>query len=1027
MSKRTNYFRVDALIKGKQCVVLFFLSFVLLSSACSVKKNNAATRFYHNLTTRYNVLYNGQKAFDEAYDKDLENIEESYVELIPYSYIYYNAHRDRALGSYQRAIEKSEKAIKEHSLRTKPKRKRGWKKNPKAVAMQEKKEYNTYLKHAWFLLAKSQYYNAEFNKSLSSFAYIANLYKSDEELYAHAVLWQARVLILLERSNEAIELMKALQLEDKPKLQKKLKDLYPKVWAEYYLQTKNYAKALEILPDAIKGTKHKIQKARLYYLMGQLNQIDSLNKNSKDSYNCFSKVLKLSPPQALEFATRLKKSELSPKGKMENLRLLKRMSHKRRYRKNLDQIYYAMGNTYLSLQDSTKALEHYQLGADSSEVKKYDYLLNLMALGRIYIKKGAWLKAQPPISEIASTLDNKHRDYSYYQDLSKGLDALSQPARVIYEKDSLIRLARMTEGERNTIIDKRIAELKKKEKAQRKEAYKDTEFETGFNNDNKRTENLDPMSSFEKGKFYFYNHKLLAQGRHDFQHKWGKRKLADFWNLRKKPNLNINNTEDLDSLSKQSIKPKDNIAELELSQDPHERSYYLANIPFSKEAQAEAKEEIRKAMLEEAAILRDKLDFLQASYKCYKRYAKLYPQAEDMDKVLYASYLLALRLNLPTEAEHYRLAYLDKYPKTKLALKLVNKDYIQSLRQNDKEIAKDYKLCYEAYLSSDAKRVEELYQKVKSENKDNKLYPRFVLLSAMAKVINGEQKAFIERLEEVKEIGLDKEAMALVSSMLGELQKGRRIIPTSPKAFNTEYQSLANKEIRQNFSNSNFKEEDRTRNLSILIIIPKQALTEAELIYYVSLYNFVHYTQENLELRNLSSDIFSALMVQSLRTDKAAEEYMSTLLRSKELQDLKLASYCFIAHNNANQVLSLDDYKVYLNYLKTKAQYTKESQRKLNYLANPPEITKPKEIEKTEEKADVLKSIDGTKTKKERISYEDIEVLAKERERKKQDLAKQKRKEKEARLKAREQERKRKLKERRRRQKEKAKARKRKL
>ncbi len=1016
---------------------VFMLVLGAFMFSCSVKKNNSFTRSYHNLTTRYNVYYNGEKAFDEAYKKSLEELEESYVELIPFSPIYYKAESEDALGTFQRAIEKSEKAIQEHSIRQKPKRKRGWKKDPKSVAMQKKKEYNTYLKNAWFLLGKSQYYNAEFNKSLSTFAYIANLYQSNEELHARAMLWQIRILTLLDRTSEAKELLKSLSINTQTQTLKELKGLHSKVLTEYALKNKDYTEALTYLPASIKHSKNKIQKARLYYLMGQLYLIDSI-KNKEKSYKCFSKVLKLTPPQNLDFAARLRRSELSPKGINYNIRLLKRMSKKRRYQKNLDQIYYALGNSYLSLKDTTDAVQAYQVGADSSQVKKYDYLLNLMSLGRLYLSQENWLKAQAPISLVATGLSTTHKDYNYYQHLSKGLDSLVIPAQIHHDKDSLLRLAKMSKQERNAIIDKKIEEVKKKEQAERKKAYQEENLDnSNFNSSSSTTTMNDPMNSFEKGKFYFYNRNLLARGRREFEHKWGKRKLEDFWNLRKKANLaqqlNEQKAKGLDSLEQKKTNISEEDASNENTQEslvnnPLERAFYLAQIPFSPTAQKAVKKEIGEAMLEEARILRDKLDLLKPSYKLYKEYAKLYPSSEKMDQVLYASYLLALRLNRLKEAEQYRLAYLRKYPQTELASKFSDKHYLQKLQQTDELVATYYAQAYDAYLASNGSQVERLYQKVKRAYPKSKLYPRFIFLSAMAKVIKGEENTFRKRLEELKGLKLDKETLKLAQAMLTELKNGRHIVATSSTGFKTQQNT---EEIIDNsdINKTNFKLPENDRNYSLVIALPNSLVSEAQLIYYVSLYNFVHYTQDNLELKSLSSDKFSALMIKRFRTLNDAEEYVKELYQGPELKAIKSAIHSLVSLENSQQISSLNDYHAYLNFLSKDKKQQALAKEKLNYLNNPPIVEQNRAEEKALEKAKQAKkklkdeSIKGKEAQKAPISYENMEALAKERAKEKERLARERAKAKKTREKARRKEREAKLKERRRQQKAKLKAR----
>jgi len=56
---------------------------IVLILGCSTQKNTAGTRAYHDLTTRYNVLFNAQQSYDETlqalYNKSIDN----YTELIP--------------------------------------------------------------------------------------------------------------------------------------------------------------------------------------------------------------------------------------------------------------------------------------------------------------------------------------------------------------------------------------------------------------------------------------------------------------------------------------------------------------------------------------------------------------------------------------------------------------------------------------------------------------------------------------------------------------------------------------------------------------------------------------------------------------------------------------------------------------------------------------------------------------------------------------------------------------------------------
>ncbi len=95
---------------------------VLVLSGCSVKKNNFFSRNYHQMTTRYNVYFNGNQALKSGI-KVMENRhKEDYTNLLPV--FVSNNEQTRALcaSDMDYATEKAAKAIDKHSITAKPRR-----------------------------------------------------------------------------------------------------------------------------------------------------------------------------------------------------------------------------------------------------------------------------------------------------------------------------------------------------------------------------------------------------------------------------------------------------------------------------------------------------------------------------------------------------------------------------------------------------------------------------------------------------------------------------------------------------------------------------------------------------------------------------------------------------------------------------------------------------------------------------------------------------------------------------------------
>ena len=97
----------------------------ILFTGCSTKKNTAGSRFYHAMTTRYNVYFNGNEAYKSGCKAIEQGNKDNYMEMIPLYPIGNKSTVGTGSGDFERAIEKSQKAIAVHSIKRKPQRKQG--------------------------------------------------------------------------------------------------------------------------------------------------------------------------------------------------------------------------------------------------------------------------------------------------------------------------------------------------------------------------------------------------------------------------------------------------------------------------------------------------------------------------------------------------------------------------------------------------------------------------------------------------------------------------------------------------------------------------------------------------------------------------------------------------------------------------------------------------------------------------------------------------------------------------------------
>ena len=108
----------------KKLLLHIFLLVVALGIAgCSSRKNNTATtRLYHAFSAKYNTYYNGKLAYDQALKAQSQGHKDNYLEQLPLLVISNKETAKQGSDKYDRAVEKAQKAIKNHSIKRRPKK-----------------------------------------------------------------------------------------------------------------------------------------------------------------------------------------------------------------------------------------------------------------------------------------------------------------------------------------------------------------------------------------------------------------------------------------------------------------------------------------------------------------------------------------------------------------------------------------------------------------------------------------------------------------------------------------------------------------------------------------------------------------------------------------------------------------------------------------------------------------------------------------------------------------------------------------
>lgn len=870
--------------KGFYYIILLLA--VSLFWSCSTKKNTKASRFYHAFTSRYNIYFNGKTSFDEALLSMQNGYKESYSDMIlMYPISAQPKEKQNTGGPFDRAIEKSNKAIKLHSIKAKPPKKAGWRNDPKQRAWQEQEEYNPFLKKCWLLMGQAQFYNADFLQASATFSYIARHYAHDEEVVAEARLWQARCYSEMDWFYEAEDILGKLNTNGIPK---KNLNQYAAVYADYLVKNKQFEEAVPYFKTAIKAEKNRRQRSRMKYLLGQI--YTELEQNGL-AYQMFGQVIKANPPYELEFAARIRQTEVFTGGNYQKVvKKLQRMAKSEKNKDLLDQVYYALGNLYLSREDTLNAIKNYELGVEKSTQNGLDKAICQIKLGDLYFQQRNYVKAQPNFSGALAGIQKEYKDYERVSKLSAVLDELVVHVEAVHLQDSLQTLAKMPEAERLAVIDKIIEQVKKEEeeakKLAEKEAYLAEQEAKGTGIDRPGTETggiVLPTAGGGSG-FYFYNPQTVAQGKTAFQRKWGRRTLEDHWRRRKKEMSTFNeNTEEQtqQAVEGENVAQADQAAEslesgLEpvAADDPKTREYYIQQLPMTPEDVEASNLIIEDGLYNMAMIYKDKLEDIPLAIEAFEELERRFPQTKYLLESYYQVYLMALRAGNETVATTYKNKLMTAFPESDYTVAISDPNYAYNIRMMDVVQDSIYQQTYSSYLAEDTTAVRRNYRYVSEKYPLADLMPKFMFLDALTYVQAGDAEGFKAALKALVEKYPSADVTELAGEMLKGVLRGRMLVQGGIKGmtWNLRFGLGEDGTLSAADSARVFTAEPNTP-YRMLLMFPTGTIDRNQLLFAVAAYNFANFMVKEFDLSFEEAGPMSMLTIKGFYSVDEALHY----------------------------------------------------------------------------------------------------------------------------------------------------------
>lgn len=525
--------------------------------ACSTKKNTFLSRNSHALSSKYNILYNGDLAMEKGKADLKTTYKDNFWERLPIERMQVDTDAmkpgERKNPNFERAESKATKAIQKHSMYI------------------DGSEQNPQMDEAHLMLGKARYYEQRFIPALEAFNYILYKYPESDKIY-EAKIWREKTNMRLE--NDAVAVSNLRKLLSEIKFRDQIFADANAALAQAFLNLEEKDSAVARLKLARDFTKDNEEKARYRFILGQLYE----EQGQPDSaFAAFQEVIdmKRKSPRQYVIAAHAHQSmqfQFATGDTLAHLKKYEKLLEDRENRPFLDALNHQLGLFYDSQKNDRQAVRYYNASLKNKTADQYMVASNYRNLATIYFDNAQYATAGKYYDSTMTNLNQRSREFKQIKKKRENLEDVIKYEAIARTNDSIINVLAMSDEQRTAYYEDYIAKLKKEDEERRKlaeKAARDAEA-SGMegmsgddvvdvknpmanmtkeqakayakNNDSKalsanRTEGAAPKApsvggpgtSGAPGTFYFYNPATVAFGKNEFRKVWGDRAFKNNW------------------------------------------------------------------------------------------------------------------------------------------------------------------------------------------------------------------------------------------------------------------------------------------------------------------------------------------------------------------------------------------------------------------------------------------------------------------------------------------------------------------
>lgn len=822
----------------------------------------------HALSTKYNILYNGQVGLDKGVMAVNASSDDDFWQLLPVEKMQivedFTSTTKPKNTDFELAETKATKAIQKHSMNI------------------GGKEKNSQIDEAYLMLGKARYYDQRFVPALDAFNYILYKYPNSSKIY-EAKIWREKTNMRL--GNDALVIKNISKLLEDQDVKKQVFADANALLAASFLNLEEKDSAVAKIKLAIEFTKVNQERARYRFVLGQLYQ----ELGYKDSaVALYQSVIDMNRKAERRFVIQAhaKKAELFDYQTGDSVSFVKtfnKLIQDRENRPYKDLIFHQMAVFHDKQNNRKTALDFYNASLLTNSKDTYLVASNYRNLGNMYFRNAEYPLAAKYYDSTLVKLNSKTREFGKIQKIRSNLDEVILYEALAKRNDSILNVVAMNPTERVAYFEKYSIALKEKDEVKRVIEEKNKTIQENIAR-NTSISSIDPVSSQDPtksarksamapptitsaasqpaaGVFYFYNPTTVAFGKVEFKKNWGDRTLNGNWRVSSaNANPTLANASDEDKESVEKGAESNKIVE------QYTADFYLKQLPTAQIELDSIHKERNFAYYQLGIIYKEKFKENDLAIAKLEQLLNNNPEEKLVLPVLYNLYKL-YQITDTSKAAEMKNKISTQFPDSRYA-QIINNTNPSGTSQNETP-GSVYNKWYKAFQQEQFVSVLENSDALINQFSGEEIVSKFELLKA-------------NTIGKLKGVTAYKNALQFVADNYPNSEEGKNALQILRDQIPFLEQMDFNTVETNNWKilyKVGKKEDNDTKALEEKI---KKFFKENNFQELSYSYDFYNEKESFITIHGLNSAVFANNIVAKIQADKSAESKQTSIVVSNQ-------------------------------------------------------------------------------------------------------------------------------------------------